>query len=158
MVTIHGEVRRPGQYPLPEGLTAAQLVRMAGGFKRSALLDAADLASYQIKDGEKVVSRRITLNIGRAVENQDSNADVALKTWRHPHDPSAFRLEQYWRIGDVKGRSHVSRNVWHSGRRKIKLRAETCRRMADSPAAPIPRVRSWSVSRFVRWRRRAAMN
>lgn len=79
MVTIHGEVRRPGQYPLPEGMTAAQLVRMAGGFKRSALLDAADLASYDVKNGEKVVTSRITVNIGRAVDNDDSSADVALK-------------------------------------------------------------------------------
>jgi protein involved in polysaccharide export with SLBB domain len=78
-VAIHGEVRRPGQYPLPEGLTAAQLVRMAGGFKRSALLDAADLASYSIKNGEKVVTHRVTVNIGRAVEDDDSNADVLLK-------------------------------------------------------------------------------
>lgn len=79
MVMIHGEIRRPGQYPLPEGLTAAQLVRMAGGFKRSALLDAADLTSYDVKNGEKVVSRRTTINIGRAVEQEDSNADVLLK-------------------------------------------------------------------------------
>jgi protein involved in polysaccharide export with SLBB domain len=79
LVTINGEVRRPGQYPLPEALTAAQLVRMAGGFKRSALLDAADLASYDIKNGEKVVTRRVTLNIGRAVKDDDSNADVVLK-------------------------------------------------------------------------------
>src|SRR5579871_505906 len=79
MVTIHGEVRRPGQYPLPEGLTAAQLVRMAGGFKRSALLDAADLSSYTIKSGEKVVTHRVTVNIGRAVEDDDSKADVLLK-------------------------------------------------------------------------------
>ena len=78
-VTIQGEVRRPGHYPLPEDLTAAQLVRMAGGFKRDALLDAADLASYDIKDGRKVVSRRVTINIGRAVKNKDSSADVALK-------------------------------------------------------------------------------
>ncbi len=78
-VAIHGEVRRPGQYPLPEGLTAAQLVRMAGGFKRSALLDAADLASYEIKNGEKVVGQRMTINIGRAVEAGDSSADVVLK-------------------------------------------------------------------------------
>ena len=80
MVTIHGEVQRPGKYPLPEGLTAAQLVRMAGGFKRSALLDAADLASYEIKNGEKVESFRTTVNIGRAVKDQDSSADVALKS------------------------------------------------------------------------------
>jgi protein involved in polysaccharide export with SLBB domain len=80
MVTIHGEVQRPGKYPLPEGLTAAQLVRMAGGFKRSALLDAADLASYDIKNGEKVESHRDTINIGRAVKDQDSSADVTLKS------------------------------------------------------------------------------
>ena len=78
-VIIRGEVRRPGKYPLPEDMTAAQLVRMAGGFKRSALLDAADLASYEIKDGKKVVSRRVTINIGRAVNDDDSSADVALK-------------------------------------------------------------------------------
>ncbi len=78
-VTIQGEVRRPGHYPLPEDLTAAQLVRMAGGFKRSALLDAADLASYDIKDGRKVVSHRVTLNIGRAVKDKDPSADVVLK-------------------------------------------------------------------------------
>lgn len=80
MVTIHGEVQRPGKYPLPEGLTAAQLVRMAGGFKRSALLDAADLASYDIKNGEKIESHRMTINIGRAVKDQDFSADVALKS------------------------------------------------------------------------------
>ena len=38
-VTIHGEVLRPGTYPLSKGMTAAQLVQMAGGFKRDALLE-----------------------------------------------------------------------------------------------------------------------
>ena len=78
-VTIQGEVLRPGQYPLPEGMTAAQLVRMAGGFTRSALLDDADLTSYVVVQGEKVVSRRTTLNIGRAVKAKDSAADARLK-------------------------------------------------------------------------------
>src|SRR5271170_6066348 len=44
-VTIHGEVLRPGTYPLSKGMTAAQLVQMAGGFKRDALLSSADLTS-----------------------------------------------------------------------------------------------------------------
>jgi protein involved in polysaccharide export with SLBB domain len=78
-VSVRGEVHRPGQYPLPEDMTAAQLVRMAGGFKRDALLGDADLASYDIKDGKKVVSRRVTINIGRAVKDSDSSADVVLK-------------------------------------------------------------------------------
>ncbi|WP_433964677.1 SLBB domain-containing protein [Tunturiibacter gelidiferens] len=78
-VQIHGEVIRPGDYALSQGMTAAQLVRMAGGFKRSALLDAADLASYDIKDGRQVVSRRGAIRIGAAVNNYDSASDVILK-------------------------------------------------------------------------------
>ena len=46
-VEIRGEVLRPGSYPLSNGMTAAQLVRMAGGFKRDALLETADLISYR---------------------------------------------------------------------------------------------------------------
>jgi protein involved in polysaccharide export with SLBB domain len=78
-VKIEGEIAEPGSYPLPEGMTAAQLVRMAGGFKRSALLTEADLVSYQVKGGKKVVSSRTTLNIGRAVIDKDSSSDVILK-------------------------------------------------------------------------------
>jgi protein involved in polysaccharide export with SLBB domain len=78
-VTIQGEVLRPGSYPLPDKLTAAQLVRLAGGFKRSALLDHADLTSYDIKQGTSVSSHRTTIDIGRAVEAADSAADVPLK-------------------------------------------------------------------------------
>jgi protein involved in polysaccharide export with SLBB domain len=78
-VTVRGEVLQPGAYALTQGMTAAQLVRMAGGFKRSALLQNADLASYEIKDGSAVVSRRTTISIGEAVNNHDANADVRLK-------------------------------------------------------------------------------
>jgi protein involved in polysaccharide export with SLBB domain len=78
-VTVRGEVRRPGAYPLSQGMTAAQLVRMAGGFKRSALLDDADLASYVVQDGKRVVSQRSTVMIGRAVNGGDATTDTLLK-------------------------------------------------------------------------------
>ena len=78
-VTVRGEVLQPGAYALTEGMTAAQLVRMAGGLKRSALLDAADLASYEIENGERVTSHRRTVAIGRAVSRVDPGADVLLK-------------------------------------------------------------------------------
>jgi protein involved in polysaccharide export with SLBB domain len=78
-VQVHGEVLHPGTYPLSQGMTVAQLVRMAGGFNRAALLDDADLASYDIKDGKQVLSRRDKVNIGEAVKNVDSRADVPLK-------------------------------------------------------------------------------
>ena len=78
-VQVHGEVLHPGTYPLSQGMTAAQLVRMAGGFTRSALLDDADLASYEVKDRRQVISRRGAVKIGAAVNNPESGADVVLK-------------------------------------------------------------------------------
>jgi protein involved in polysaccharide export with SLBB domain len=78
-VHVHGEVIHPGTYPLSRGMTMAQLVRMAGGFNRSALLDDADLASYDIKDGRQVLNRRDTVKIGEAVNNPGSSADLILK-------------------------------------------------------------------------------
>jgi protein involved in polysaccharide export with SLBB domain len=78
-VQVHGEVLHTGSYPLSRGMTVAQLVRMAGGFNRSALLDVADLASYDVRDGKRVLSRRDTVKIGAAVNDPGSSADVALK-------------------------------------------------------------------------------
>jgi protein involved in polysaccharide export with SLBB domain len=78
-VTIGGEVLRPGVYALHDGMTAAQLVRMAGGFKRDALLDNADLTSYSIRDMAKVESERTSIRIGDAVQHPQSKADAILK-------------------------------------------------------------------------------
>jgi protein involved in polysaccharide export with SLBB domain len=78
-VKIAGEVLRPGTYSLSAGMTAAQLVLMAGGFKRDALLDNADLTSYQIEGKSTVVSERTSVSIGDAVIHPDSATDVQLK-------------------------------------------------------------------------------
>jgi protein involved in polysaccharide export with SLBB domain len=79
MVTICGEVLRPGSYPMSKGMTAAQLVRLAGGFKRDALLESADLTSYEVKGGNRVLASLATVHIGDAVAGNDSSADVSLK-------------------------------------------------------------------------------
>jgi protein involved in polysaccharide export with SLBB domain len=92
MVTIRGEVLRPGKYPMSEGMTAAQLVRMAGGFKRDALRESADLTSYDIKDGNRVVESPVTLPIGAAVAGTDPHADVLLK----PGDVLAIHQITNW--------------------------------------------------------------
>jgi protein involved in polysaccharide export with SLBB domain len=78
-VQVHGEVLHPGTYPLSHGMTIAQLVRIAGGFNRSALLDEADLTSYDVQDGKKVLSRRDTVKIGEAVKDAESATDILLK-------------------------------------------------------------------------------
>jgi protein involved in polysaccharide export with SLBB domain len=66
-VTIRGEVLRPGSYALSQDMTPMKLVTMAGGYKRDALLTNADLASYTIKNEEKVVTERTEIPIGSEV-------------------------------------------------------------------------------------------
>ncbi|HEV2276613.1 MAG TPA: SLBB domain-containing protein [Acidobacteriaceae bacterium] len=78
-VTIRGEVLHPGSYPMSAGMTAAQLVRLAGGFRRDALLGSADLTSYEVQNGKEVLEKLRTVRIGDAVAGSDANADVLLR-------------------------------------------------------------------------------
>ena len=52
-VTIAGEVLRPGVYPLAAGMKVSDLIRMSGGFRRSAYREDALLASYAIENGSR---------------------------------------------------------------------------------------------------------
>ena len=77
-VSIYGEVMKPGKYPLAQGMTAGDLVKMAGGFKRSAYRARADITSYVIHNGERVRTEYQTIEIGKALTG-DAKMDVALK-------------------------------------------------------------------------------
>ncbi len=102
-VTIRGEVMRPGTYPMSTGMTAAGLVRMAGGFKRDALLESADLTSHDVNNGNSLVEDLSTIRIGAAVSGSDPHADVSLK----PGDILAVHQITHWNdIGEsvsIKG-------------------------------------------------------
>jgi len=108
-VTIGGEVLRPGIYSLPAGMTAAQLVLMAGGFKRDALLDNADLTSYQIEGKSSVVSERTSVSIGDAVDHPGSAADVTLK----PGDVLTVHQITGW--SDIGASITITGEVAHPG-------------------------------------------
>ena len=69
---------RPGEYPMSAGMTASNLVKLAGGFNRSAYLDTATLASYVVENGQRVVTDQQTLHIGAAVHGE-APADAYLK-------------------------------------------------------------------------------
>jgi len=108
-VIVGGEVLRPGTYPLAAGMTAAQLVRMAGGFKRDALLDNADLTSYQIMGNSKVVSERTSVLIGDAVNHQAGGTDVLLK----PGDVLTVHQISGW--NDIGASITIDGEVEHPG-------------------------------------------
>jgi protein involved in polysaccharide export with SLBB domain len=107
-VTVSGEVLRPGLYPLSAAMTAAQLVRMAGGFRRDALLDDADLISYRVVGGTRVVTQRTDLHIGAAVQG-DAAADAALK----PGDVLTIHQITGW--NDIGSSITIEGEVAHPG-------------------------------------------
>lgn len=76
-VMVEGDVVSPGKYPLGEGMTASELVRLAGGFKRGAYTDLADLSRYTVHDGAKVLGEHQQIEIAKAFTSPDS--DVPLR-------------------------------------------------------------------------------
>src|SRR5438874_3481345 len=58
-VEVQGEVARPGKYVLGSDMTATELVRLAGGVKRSAYLQQAELTRYSIEQGQNLEGEHI---------------------------------------------------------------------------------------------------
>jgi protein involved in polysaccharide export with SLBB domain len=108
-VSIYGEVLRPGEYPLSERMSAADLLRMAGGFKRSAYIEMADLSSYAIINGDHVEAEHREVPIGRAVAGEP-DTDVVLK----PGDVLTIRQLGGW--NNIGGAITVQGEVLHPGR------------------------------------------
>jgi len=107
-VTIEGEVGRPGKYPLGDGMTAAGLVRVAGGFKRGAYTAEADLTRYELEQGTKVVSDHVTVPIAKAMLNE-ADADVRLR------DGDVLTIREITGWKDVGATIKVTGEVVHPG-------------------------------------------
>jgi protein involved in polysaccharide export with SLBB domain len=107
-VTISGEVGRAGKYPLGDGMTAAGLVRLAGGLKRSAYTDEADLTSYMIEHGDRIVSDHQTIHIAKALEGEP-DTDVRL------HDGDVLTVRQLSGWQDLGATIEVKGEVAHPG-------------------------------------------
>ena len=107
-VTIDGEVGRPGKYPLGETLTAAGLVRLAGGLKRGAYTEEADLTSYMVQNGDKVVSDHQNIQIAKALAGEP-DTDVRL------HDGDVLTIRQLSGWNDLGAVIQVKGEVAHPG-------------------------------------------
>ncbi len=76
-VMIAGQVPRPGRYPLTNNLRVGDLIRLAGGLKRSADQQGVDLTSY-ISTGDSTTGHHQTVNVAAAMSGEPL-ADLALK-------------------------------------------------------------------------------
>jgi protein involved in polysaccharide export with SLBB domain len=107
-VSIEGEVLRPGKFPMSEGMTVAGLVRMAGGFKRSAYRKQADLTTYAVEHGEDAQLSHRVVDLDKALEG-DRSADVVLQ----PGDVISIRQLTGWK--DIGASVTINGEVAHAG-------------------------------------------
>ncbi len=128
-VSIYGEVLRPGRYPLGHKMTASELVRMAGGFKRSAFTARADVTSYVVQSGARVRTEHETIEIAKALAG-DSSADVVLK----PGDVVTIHELAGWKeIGasvTVKGEVQYLGHLRHRGGGEAERTVAACGRIS----------------------------
>ncbi|MGB7640419.1 MAG: SLBB domain-containing protein [Terriglobales bacterium] len=87
-VNITGEVAKPGRYPLTGNMRVADLIRVAGGLKRSAYAGAADLTRFA---GSDAGSQRLQVKLTAALSG-DINDDIPL----HGGDVLAIRQIPQW--------------------------------------------------------------
>ncbi|HET8826859.1 MAG TPA: SLBB domain-containing protein [Terriglobales bacterium] len=107
-VIIQGEVARPGKYPMGEEMTAADLVRVAGGFKRGAYTETADLTRYEMVQGTSVAGETQAVQIAKAMAGeQDTNVRL--------HDGDVLTIKQVAGWNDVGAMVAVKGEVIHPG-------------------------------------------
>ncbi len=92
MVSVSGQVIKPGQYPYAEQMRLADLVLAAGGPNEQAYLKIAELTRYEVIDGERRQSSHTEVNLDDAIAG---NADANLLLL--PHDELLIRAISNWR-------------------------------------------------------------
>jgi protein involved in polysaccharide export with SLBB domain len=103
-VDIKGEVAKPGRYPLTSNMRVEDLVQVAGGLKRSAFADTADLTRFAAGNGS---SERLEVKLAMAMSG-DVNENVALRNG----DVLAIRQIPQW--NDLGSSVTVKGEVQHA--------------------------------------------
>jgi protein involved in polysaccharide export with SLBB domain len=102
-VDIRGEVAKPGRYPLTSEMRVDDLVRVAGGLKRSAFADSADLTRFAAGNGS---GEHLEVKLAAALSS-DINENVPLRNG----DVLAIRQIPQWK--DLGASVTVSGEVQH---------------------------------------------
>jgi protein involved in polysaccharide export with SLBB domain len=112
-VKVEGEVARPGKYPLGDGMTAADLVRLAGGIKRGAYTQVADLTRYELQNGTNMAGQHLTVPLAQALAGE-ADSDLRL------HDGDVLTVRQVAGWHDLGATITVKGEVVHPGTYGIK--------------------------------------
>ena len=96
-VSVRGEVRKPGNYPLTPGMSVRELVYGAGGLLENASRDRAELTRTEISNGSMAKYIHLDLDL-RKVLNPSENQDLALKAGDELYVQQASNWHTPWHI------------------------------------------------------------
>jgi protein involved in polysaccharide export with SLBB domain len=102
-VDVTGEVAKPGRYPLTTNMHVEDLIRVAGGLKRSADTNTADLTRYTASGG---AAEQLQISLA-SLRNGNASEDVPLRSG----DVLAIRQVPGW--SDIGAAVKVSGEVKH---------------------------------------------
>jgi protein involved in polysaccharide export with SLBB domain len=103
VISIGGEVRAPGDYPLEPGMTIMDLIRAGGGLMESAYLIDADLVRRENVDGGFREMEVLSVNLAGALAANSNNQSSFML---NPHDQLTVRTTPNWNEGifvDLQG-------------------------------------------------------
>ncbi|MGD1081707.1 MAG: SLBB domain-containing protein [Candidatus Sulfotelmatobacter sp.] len=131
-VYVKGEVARPGRYPLTTDMQIADLIRAAGGLKRSADTKTADLTHYYWKDDKQVTGKQDEIVLADALV-ANPNGSFGL------NNGDVLTIKQVPGLNDLGASISIRGEVVHPGSYGIrpgeKLSSVLSRAGGFSPAA-----------------------
>ena len=112
-VFIAGEVVNPGRYPLTGTLRISDLIHVAGGFKRSAYTESADLTRFNPTAGENKLGEHFEVDLTAALAN-DADRNAPLR------DGDVLTIRQLSGWNDIGASVNLQGEVQHPGSYGIK--------------------------------------
>jgi protein involved in polysaccharide export with SLBB domain len=107
-VYVKGEVAKPGRYPLTNNMHVEDLIHVAGGLKRSADPEVADLTSYIEGNSPQPVAKNLDLKLSAAMRG-DASANLSL------HDGDVLTIRQSPGWNDIGAMVTLKGEVQHPG-------------------------------------------
>jgi polysaccharide biosynthesis/export protein len=111
VVSVDGEVRVPGRYPLEPSMRISDLIRAGGSLEDSAYTGDAELSRYEVVDGKERQTALIDVNLD-AIRRSEPGADLELK----PYDVLVIKKTTNW---ELPGNIVLSGEVRHPGKYPI---------------------------------------
>jgi polysaccharide export outer membrane protein len=90
-VSVDGQVKAPGRYPLEPAMRVSDLIRAGGSLEDAAYGGEAEITRYEVVGGNARQTELIAVNLG-AIRRGDPGADLQLK----PYDVLVIKVTPQW--------------------------------------------------------------